>query len=351
MASEGSFTIPPEIITNILYRLPAKSLGRFRCVSKDWLSLISEPQFIKIHQNTHNRSHLIFVSNLHPLYSLPIHHHEAESPQEPTKIRFETDNTSIALHGSCNGLVLLTTHHDFTCFQLVVLNPTTGEFLKSQNPVMKSRTDFLEIEIMYGLGYDSVTDDYKVVIVSYFHNHGIIPPDNMSVHVHSLRTKTWKRITDSPYDHSYGMSLPGVFVNGFLHWIAKKNSDHLPVIVAFNLADENFSELPSPNFKIDCKLIALNGKLAVFMEDEVWLMNEYGVRESWTKILVLGILPKIEPMSFNYNGKVLFVKHDQIYIYDIEERSFCKSGNVSWSLKDLKVKGSYIESLMSPNYS
>ncbi|CAH1415070.1 unnamed protein product [Lactuca virosa] len=360
MAYEDTIRIPPEIISNILYRLPAKSLGRFRCVSKDWLSLISEPQFIKTHQNTRNRSQLIFVSNHRPLYSLPFHHDEAEAVLEPTKILLESYHTDFNLHGSCNGLVLVSANTFASVHVLVVLNPTTKEFVELPASDYEMINASSEIEIMYGFGYDSLTDDYKVVTISYFHYNYLIPPDDMAVHVYSLRTNTWRRVSDSPYDHSYGRNLPGVFVNGFLHWVAMKDSDHVPVILAFSLADERFSELPSPSlhedvdimYRNDFKLVVLGGKLAVFMEDEVWLMNEYGVRESWTKILVHGIheIPMVEPMIFYDNGNFLLVSRDLMVIYDIKERSFCKSGNVSWNMKDLKVRGSYVESLVSPKF-
>ena len=41
--------LPQEIITNILSRLPIKSLLQFKSVSKLWLSLISNPQFVELH--------------------------------------------------------------------------------------------------------------------------------------------------------------------------------------------------------------------------------------------------------------------------------------------------------------
>ena len=107
-------------------------------------------------------------------------------------------------------------------------------------------------------------------------------------------------MSDSPFVHYYYRAgLSGVFVNGFLHWIASKGSNRIPVIVAFSLADEKFCEVPLPYLYNDvyilsytdhCKLVALGEKLAIYLmvKGEVWLMNEYGNKESWTKIVVHG---------------------------------------------------------------
>nr|XP_009797070.1 PREDICTED: putative F-box protein At4g21240 [Nicotiana sylvestris] len=49
----GNSCIPLEIIFDILIRVvPVKSLLRFRCVSKSFCSLISQPLFIETHQKT-----------------------------------------------------------------------------------------------------------------------------------------------------------------------------------------------------------------------------------------------------------------------------------------------------------
>lgn len=40
-----------DIITNILSRLPVKSISRFRCVSKTWCKLLNNPHFIKTQLN------------------------------------------------------------------------------------------------------------------------------------------------------------------------------------------------------------------------------------------------------------------------------------------------------------
>ncbi|KAI3728168.1 hypothetical protein L6452_16799 [Arctium lappa] len=362
MSPEVSIRLPPEIITCILHHLPAKSLGRFRCVSKNWLSLISDPQFIKTHQTTQIRNHLIFVSYDHSLYSLPFHHHEPQSVvSKPKKLRFDSHHVVFTLYGCCNGLVLVSAHNFDGVHSLVVLNPTTRETVELPESKFEVISNWSEIEIVYGFGYDSLADDYKIVTISYFHNHYLIPPESMSVHVYSLRTNTWRWVIDSPYDFSYGRFVSGVFVDGFLHWIAKKGCDLLPVIVGFSLADERFIELPSPCLcngvdimtRNDCKLVVLGGKLGVFLDGEVWLMNRYGVKESWMKISIYGLdgIPMVEPMFLDEKGKILLVSRNVMLIYDVEERTLCKSVNTSQKLKDLKVRGTYIESLVSPKLS
>lgn len=77
-------SLPLDIISYILSRLPVKSLLRFKCVSKSWCSLISYPQFIRMNLNVaiadsyvkHQRQRLILISpSLHSLY--PVGGHEA----------------------------------------------------------------------------------------------------------------------------------------------------------------------------------------------------------------------------------------------------------------------------------
>ncbi|KAG6757042.1 hypothetical protein POTOM_037343 [Populus tomentosa] len=65
-------SLPLDIISHILSRLPVKSLLPFKCLRKSWCSLFSDPQFIRVHFNVaitdnyvkHLRQRLLFS---HPL--------------------------------------------------------------------------------------------------------------------------------------------------------------------------------------------------------------------------------------------------------------------------------------------
>ncbi|KAL7166820.1 hypothetical protein ACSBR2_037484 [Camellia fascicularis] len=44
-------SLPEEIITDILSRLPVRLLLRFRCISMHWRALIDSSDFVKLHLN------------------------------------------------------------------------------------------------------------------------------------------------------------------------------------------------------------------------------------------------------------------------------------------------------------
>ncbi|XP_056697985.1 F-box/kelch-repeat protein At3g06240-like [Spinacia oleracea] len=161
---------------------------------------------------------------------------------------------------------------------------------------------------MYGLGYDSVSDDYRVVMIS--HKIPGIEPGciEMFVDVYSVGNGTWKRVDSSPYNHTISDFEAGVFVDGSIHWLARKTTDESCVIAVFNLREEKFRELPLPSLVdkyvvgdfddevedlVFDKLAGLGGYLCGYLEFldncqsiDAWMMKKYGVQESWTKIFV-----------------------------------------------------------------
>ncbi|XP_071705112.1 F-box/kelch-repeat protein At3g06240-like [Rutidosis leptorrhynchoides] len=315
MTSKGIISIPSELITEILYRLPSKSVGRFRCVSKEWLSLLSSPQFIKTHQNTLNRLFLLWSE----LYEQSLFH-----------------------------------------LTLMVSNPTTRECVQLPDCDFKIEGHEFVSCMICGLGYDSVTDDYKVVTILEFRNrngHDII----MCVHVYSLRRNTWTRVIDYPDKYHSSHITSKAFVNGSFHWVATKVSDQTKVIVAFSLADENFSEVPSPTLSYDldtfCRLSVVDEKLAIFsgLDAKVWLMNEYGVKGSWTnKIKLHGFneIPMIGlPFIFYVNGKLVLICRKEMLIYDIEDGRLSKHIRNTDPMASNFFSCASVESLVSPRFN
>lgn len=330
--------LPPEIITDILSRLPVKSLCRCKCVSPSWNFLISSHHFAKTHLNRqantnypkHLNHNIILTCRDHNLYSVNL------TPYFPIvrKLDFPSLRQSeykwVKVLNSCNGLLLLS---DEGNSNLLLLNPSTGQCKKLPTlPVL----DLVDGCYQYncGVGYDSSTDDYKVVMIS----QKISRSDTTTVAVYSLKTDTWRRIQGIhyiPWRKSFW-----VFFNGCLHGICRRNGNGSIVIVAFDLSDEIFREVPRPPMSlIFYRLEVIAGCLCLVnwysgSEPEFWMMKEYGVQKSWTRF---PIHPGIEFFVWT-NDHIL----QKVVLYDLEKEG----------LRDMVVCGfgAYVESLISPHH-
>lgn len=113
--SMGVSALPDEIIADVLSRLPVKSLMRFRCVCKSWRTLISNPQFIKMHLNRVNQDvngccKRVLLSSL-PLRSVDYEARNNDVDDVSVVLDFLTRvpeyAAAVEIAGSCNGLVCL----------------------------------------------------------------------------------------------------------------------------------------------------------------------------------------------------------------------------------------------------
>ncbi|XP_052194551.1 F-box protein CPR1-like [Diospyros lotus] len=346
--------LPEEIVAEILSRLPVSSLCRFRCVSKSWRSLISEPNFIRLHLNhnttTTDHHRLILISDFYKLYSVDLHSPEFTQDSIAIYLKFPPDrnpNRFGQICGSCDGLLLM---RDYISYFL--LNPSTRESKEVPNSPFSVKSGYSFN--LNGFGHDSSKDDYKVVRIS--HCDCAADCAENIVSVFSLRTNTWRRIEDSPYDHSFHERLPGVFVSGAVHWLACTTgvgSNDSTVIASLDLAKEKFQSVPCPGSAGDIlieELGVLGGCLCAlgFCHSgcqDVWVMKKYGVRDSWTKFTInYGNFPFWNPLCFSRTGQVLLESGHSLVIFDQEEKTF----------KELKVKGRpaqfkagvYVESLV-----
>ncbi|KAJ0729751.1 putative F-box domain-containing protein [Helianthus annuus] len=103
-----------DIVCNILARLPAKPLLRFRCVSKHWNRMLREPSFMKLRSRKtiflplDQTLHLIDDDNADPVVTRPI----------PTQYRRGLHRPRVI--GTFNGIVVLITLYD-----IILYNPFT----------------------------------------------------------------------------------------------------------------------------------------------------------------------------------------------------------------------------------
>ncbi|KAI3784535.1 hypothetical protein L1987_43634 [Smallanthus sonchifolius] len=362
MSTPARNNLPTEITEAILRLLPAKSLGRFKSVSKTWDLLISNPQFIKTHLHRHKTSKLILVSDTKSLYSLGINEllpylNSDDIPATAKELSFRSPPMRWEeILGSCNGLVLAKDVND----TIFLMNPTTQELLNiPPSPfALPDRESF----VMYGFGYDSSTDDYKVISISFWDTDNEHNPDctDMFVSVYSLRNNSWRKLRDSPYDHAVGHLISGVLINQSLHWLTSTRPGYSSTIVAFSLVNEEFNEIDLPDSIANDKavfneLVDLGGKLGLFgtgVGNDLWVMEEYGVGESWTRVCIHGVeIDPVKPVCLveGSDRDIVLGDEDGVVVYNIDERR-CRDVRMIGGPSGFAIGGMYVESLESPKH-
>lgn len=208
--------------------------------------------------------------------------------------------SSSDVSNSCNGLVVLLGQNQ-TPF---LWNPSTKKYKTLPDcPVESPRGMVVESTYKrFGFGYVPEEDDYKILRVVECRGF-----DSMWIgsvgNLYSLKSNSWKRVENYPYP------LPrirgwGVHVNGVLHTVLPLDNYSGQSIVAFDLRDERNHTVPKPDFvanDLELSVHAMAGCLCLLgtrkkRRTDIWIMKEYGVKESWTKLLSIAP-PDIEPYS------------------------------------------------------
>ncbi|XP_021740887.1 F-box/kelch-repeat protein At3g23880-like [Chenopodium quinoa] len=308
------------ILSEILPRLPAKTLVRFKSVSREWKSVISSTQFAKTHL-THlpslsSRSVLTldYSCNFEALdygdYNLDfcrfgpndrlIASNNLDFSKGPNNEPFNW------LVGSCNGLALLVPDTCFKSdFRFVVYNPVlrtdADAFIEIQHPQgFNIPTDPLFYDnLSFGFGYVSSHKDYYIVAIKF---PECLTRPELVAFVYSFTTREWK-IKESPRKdqenrlvlQDYWVNRIGVLVKETLHWgIAIGENKCIVVFDLISQGEFTKMELPYADFgegvNFAFSLCCLNDCLCAWgIYDvgevvEMWTMKEYGVQESWTML-------------------------------------------------------------------
>ncbi|KAF5441919.1 hypothetical protein F2P56_037129 [Juglans regia] len=310
--------LPENVVVEILLRLPVKSLVRFRCVSKRWCSLISDPRFSKSQfRRASVRSQRLLISSRSGIRSL-----DCEAPFEDSStpsvlvVPFQKRGRYVSIIGSCNGLVCVSlySHRDY-----YIWNPSTGNYRKLPDPGISLPGR----KYWHGFGYDPSTDDYKLLVANFR-----MPPSRESEgKVFSFKRNSWKRILRGLEDPGYTEDSAGILCNGSLHWYLQLCREPLSgqKIHGFDLAEEKFHEIPMPSVEYGPEYVCtqtlsnLGERLCLIFcmstHFQIWGMMEYGVIESWAPMHRVGYFrvepagKDLNPLCLSRSGELVAMKH------------------------------------------
>jgi len=258
------------------------------------------------------------------------------------------ENFQIFGFGSINATLLL---HQCCQNEHILWDPTTeifGLFPPSQvDSYVRdvAKVSFNVVSYLHGFGYDCTTDDYKVI-------HYIFSPNQNNRHckylgnqyfdplweIYSVKSKSWRKLdVDMPPSLKWKEGTH-LYMDGVCHWLCKKsygfsqkhNSAFQPCLVSFYLSNETFLITPIHSDEDDrvefkaswINLAVLTGSIALFSYIEetttfhVSILGEIGMKESWTKLFIVGPLPCVErPMGVGKKGEIFFLRKDEELVW------------------------------------
>lgn len=284
--------IPLDVTIEILLRLPAKSVVRFRCVSKLWSSMTSTPNFIKsfaIHSSA--RPSILSCSvkkeeGKRVFFSFP-HQQDPKNPYTSILDKFDMmlpkkDACPIFsdlgyvfdVHDSIRGLISFENPKS-----IIIWNPTLRQHVTLPKPrVSKPWTSLL--------GYDPIADEHKVLCMSLREDarkHGEDP----KIITLGAQEK-WRIAKTSPIHPSMKTWR---CINGVLYYYGVDCS-----VVSFDVKSEKFltikkpegcvcdmiDELPNPKHS----LISYKGRLAWIYDgfsrfSRLWILED-AEKQEWS---------------------------------------------------------------------
>ncbi|KAB2595955.1 F-box protein [Pyrus ussuriensis x Pyrus communis] len=310
--------LPIEILINILLRLPVNSLRSIQSVSKAFLDMVDDLSFVTLHTHRLLSSSSGCTSNVPrqvPRLMLLIESSKGKGNITHPLI-YHGDNTTLRKikHGNIFGvwsrlpyilsfafcnLFLFRGKISSKAYLPFLLDPLKGEVLMlpaANNTGLSCQCD------SYGMGFDSLTNNFKVVHISQHTNEK--PAWNKMVKMVSvaevlvLGTSSWREIYSVlPPCLRFSNEIASAY--GDTHWLVLRPNEYstvqaesnLPSILSFDFKKEEFYWTPHPTLEKKSgtslalfHLLNLRGSLALVdgssdIHMEIWELKNYDKKE------------------------------------------------------------------------
>ncbi|XP_027343225.1 F-box/kelch-repeat protein At3g06240-like [Abrus precatorius] len=362
--------LPQELLEDILSRIPYKSLMRFKCVRKHWYALFHDPLFLSRHLSNfvknHNSGHSVFLRVSFPtilgdglenykLFSISATHDEF-SAVETFVPKFNMLSTKFQICGHCNGILCLSINYWPRSKEVLLYNPATREFRCLPDTTMRLKPYSLALAV--GMGYDSFTDDYKVIRIWKVdtHGNGDMFCTNW-VEEYALSTDSWTMLHDTKAENFlFGFDCFAMCFKRTYYWWAFSREDKCSLVLALDMEDGVFQRVPMPPHvdisEPDGRSLAVwNDSISLIcwaFDDptpsiDIWVMDGSGAEGSWTRMQTIKHLTEDPKLLVFWKGNELLMEMScgKIKSYNVDTQEF----------KDVMIKGCAVRhSFQAVNY-
>ncbi|KAA8526574.1 hypothetical protein F0562_008223 [Nyssa sinensis] len=309
--------LPGYIIIDILARLPLKAILNCRYVCKSWRNTISDTYFAKVYLSKHGLPAMLMLR-----------------PGAQNNFYLVEPVGAYSFYGG---------HNDDACAPNIVVLKFNPSF----------DTSYLEKDLFVlagsGFGFSPKTNQFKVLRFSLPRR---LSSFKLETEINTLGTNLWRKV-DNPPDYLQWLSR-GCFLNGGLHWIVHDSNNRFKSLCVFDFGDEQFRPVPSPSHFVanhegtvdQMNMALLGGCLAIYQYSsdyqlDIWLMKDYGGKESWTKEFVIETPTKsflYQPLALLDNGEIFLLLNLNSLVSYSKVCQIFSSVEIDGCRRDLKAK-------------
>ncbi|KAG7593643.1 F-box domain [Arabidopsis thaliana x Arabidopsis arenosa] len=256
---ENFESIPNDLILEIFSRLSSKSIGKCRCVSKLWRSMLLRPDFTELFlTRSASRPRLFFVLKRYNDWcfcSSP----QPQNPYEKSLVVAVDYHTKFSktrwpdFLGLTSGLIYLSIMETYMDRKRMICNPITGKYATLPK-LMVNRINLF--------GFDPIDKQFKVLVM----NNKVYNGTGINILTLGTGKMRWRKIR-CPLSHK--VCGEGICVNGVWYYLACKIDEEYYyvideesyVIVCFDVRSEKFKFIDAKCIGRDTTLINYKGKL------------------------------------------------------------------------------------------
>lgn len=330
---KGAFYLPPELICEILSRLPIEAILRCKSVCKEWFRLTEDPHFINLQRDRADNQLPRLILQSHYKVSLQnlllldtercsIRKIPFKKMQLPSSSKYRLNRFRLVC--SCDGLLCIASSDNID--PVIILNPVTREKVILPSPERRIRP----ISNQIGFHFDPSSGKYKVVREC---RKSIGYHEDVSFEIITLGESSWRELS-APVPVKFNQG-GAVFWNGAFHWKIEE-SDYRSgdkCILGFNISDEKFYTISChEKFGVQNNELLVLGGCLTLVERGVHLMKiwkvsgtksqgfslscqcTYDTHVRWNNYLFYSVIQKTSHDSFllkvsNYDSKVRVNQH------------------------------------------
>nr|CAB3500381.1 unnamed protein product [Digitaria exilis] len=277
-------SLKDELLVEILRRLPVRSVCRFKCVSRSWRNLISNPAHRKKLPQT--LAGFFYRSWNWERFPRSARHFTNITGKGrpfivPSFSFLPVPSDNVTLLDSCNGLLLCRCFGAGDAsppFHYVVCNPATKKWVMLPDGSGEDRTACL--------GFDPAVSSHFHVVEYVLDEEECVT----GVEIYSSKTAAWS-FKESEWDSDVSLydDERSVFLNGFMHMLTSDEDNGNHVVAMVDMEGKTWRTIPVPTKYFVGSIHQYQGRLCFLNIDNadasklsIWILKDHAAHE-WTR--------------------------------------------------------------------